>query len=281
MPECFEDHYAILSVSPSASHQAIKQAYRQKVKFWHPDRNSHPNATQEFQRIQFAYELLSDKTRRQTYDRCRGEQKQQPNYYKTAQKTRTKEYETPVYDEPIISRRSAQRFSAIGVGGFVAWIVWVSLFSKMIVVPNERNVAELGLYPTAIFPITELMPTTTPSFVAVYPTATMYVAVIAVPTQPSQLIVSCPDSGPTRFITGQRGYTLNRVNLRASPSGATGVRISAGVSFEVIGEPICATLVSNGANLLWLPVRLSESGRSGWIAESIIENGRIVYNVTP
>jgi curved DNA-binding protein CbpA len=62
-------YYEILGVSPNASQQQIKNAYRELVKRYHPDRN--PNsaeATKQTQLINEAYAILSDPVKRYEYD---------------------------------------------------------------------------------------------------------------------------------------------------------------------------------------------------------------------
>ncbi|MGB9625489.1 MAG: DnaJ domain-containing protein, partial [Phycisphaerae bacterium] len=64
------DYYEVLGVSRNASEQEIKRAYRKLAKQYHPDRNpGDPKATEKFKEVQQAYEVLSDKTKREQYDR--------------------------------------------------------------------------------------------------------------------------------------------------------------------------------------------------------------------
>nr|ATB19888.1 putative OWL1 [Juniperus drupacea] len=64
--------YARLHVSPDASDEDIKKAYRVYAQVYHPDKyQSHQMqdiATENFQRIREAYEILSDERKRQIYD---------------------------------------------------------------------------------------------------------------------------------------------------------------------------------------------------------------------
>lgn len=64
--------YALLHVAPDASDEEIRRAYRQWAQVYHPDKYQDLHmkevATQNFQRICEAYEILSDETKRQIYD---------------------------------------------------------------------------------------------------------------------------------------------------------------------------------------------------------------------
>ncbi|CAN0842241.1 Chaperone protein dnaJ 13 [Linum grandiflorum] len=64
--------YAVLQVSPEATVEEIKKAYRHWAQAYHPDKyqdvHMKETATENFQRICQAYEVLSDETKRQIYD---------------------------------------------------------------------------------------------------------------------------------------------------------------------------------------------------------------------
>ncbi|BBN15877.1 DnaJ homolog subfamily C member 11 [Marchantia polymorpha subsp. ruderalis] len=64
--------YALLHLSPDASDEDIKKAYRQWAQIYHPDKHQtiqmQDIATENFQRIREAYEILSDERKRQIYD---------------------------------------------------------------------------------------------------------------------------------------------------------------------------------------------------------------------
>jgi hypothetical protein len=63
------DLYKILEIKPTASEIEIKKAYLRLVKQYHPDRNKSPNASDYFQKIQSAYEILINSTTRQEYQK--------------------------------------------------------------------------------------------------------------------------------------------------------------------------------------------------------------------
>lgn len=67
-----KDYYALLEVTPTASAQEIKQAYRKLAFQYHPDKNQ-DNAFAEahFKELQEAYSVLSNSHRRRKYDEVR------------------------------------------------------------------------------------------------------------------------------------------------------------------------------------------------------------------
>jgi curved DNA-binding protein CbpA len=66
------DLYSILGVSPSATQDEIKSAYKKRALEFHPDRNKSPGAEDKFKEISQAYSTLSDHSKRQQYDMSRG-----------------------------------------------------------------------------------------------------------------------------------------------------------------------------------------------------------------
>lgn len=63
-----QDHYEKLGISPGATADLIKAAYRKKAALYHPDKNQSADAPIRFREVQEAYEVLTDAERRKVYD---------------------------------------------------------------------------------------------------------------------------------------------------------------------------------------------------------------------
>ena len=61
--------YDVLGVSPNVSDSDLKRAYKKKALEFHPDKNHDPGATEKFQQINEAYEILKDPQKRERYDK--------------------------------------------------------------------------------------------------------------------------------------------------------------------------------------------------------------------
>lgn len=62
-------YYAILGVSEKAGYKEIRHAYRRLARKYHPDRNSSAFAEEMIKKINAAFEVLSDETKRAQYNR--------------------------------------------------------------------------------------------------------------------------------------------------------------------------------------------------------------------
>ncbi len=62
------DYYEVLGIAKNADAAAIKKAYRQLAKKYHPDVNKEAGADAKFKEVQEAYEVLSDDSKRGQYD---------------------------------------------------------------------------------------------------------------------------------------------------------------------------------------------------------------------
>lgn len=64
----YKDYYKTLGVDRDASQADIKKAYRRLARKYHPDVSKEKDAEARFKEINEAYEVLSDKDKRATYD---------------------------------------------------------------------------------------------------------------------------------------------------------------------------------------------------------------------
>lgn len=67
----FKDYYSIMGVSPEASAEEIKKAYKKLARKYHPDVSHEADAQVRFQEIGEAYDVLKDASKREEYDQYR------------------------------------------------------------------------------------------------------------------------------------------------------------------------------------------------------------------
>ena len=63
-----KDYYGILGLRKGATDDEIKKAYRKMALKYHPDKNKSGDAEEKFKQVAEAYEVLSDKKKRDIYD---------------------------------------------------------------------------------------------------------------------------------------------------------------------------------------------------------------------
>lgn len=63
-----KNYYQVLGLSRNATDDDIKKAYRKMALKYHPDKNKSPNAEEMFKQAAEAYEVLSDRKKREIYD---------------------------------------------------------------------------------------------------------------------------------------------------------------------------------------------------------------------
>ncbi|GAB4260109.1 MAG: hypothetical protein Kow0092_08730 [Deferrisomatales bacterium] len=136
-----KDYYALLGVSPGATAEEIKQAYRRKALELHPDRNGGSRQAEEaFKALTEAYAVLGDPARRSRYDaRRRGDRASGPPQFDPidlfadlfahpafaaplTQLAREFARQGLRFDEPYLRRVAAGGRGRVFFGGFVfAW----------------------------------------------------------------------------------------------------------------------------------------------------------------
>jgi curved DNA-binding protein CbpA len=69
--EKFINYYELLGIDPKAGREEVRQAYLNKIKEWHPDKNPGRTADAEEKTkvLNQAYHILADPERRKNYDR--------------------------------------------------------------------------------------------------------------------------------------------------------------------------------------------------------------------
>jgi len=63
-----KDYYGVLEISKNATIDEIKKAFRKNALKYHPDKNEALDAEEKFKLIAEAYDVLSNKTKRDIYD---------------------------------------------------------------------------------------------------------------------------------------------------------------------------------------------------------------------
>lgn len=79
--EGLQNLYAILGISPEASQDDIRDAYRAAARRLHPDANPHKGADIQFRDIAAAYEVLGNPLQRTQYDQSYRKLRDEPPYF--------------------------------------------------------------------------------------------------------------------------------------------------------------------------------------------------------
>lgn len=116
----YKDYYETLGVKRDATAAEIKSAYRKLARKFHPDVNKTKEAEQKFKDLNEAYEVLSDKEKRQRYDSLGA------NWQGGADFTPPPGYENFNFN---FNQGGAQSFSFEDLGGFSDF--FGSLFGDM------------------------------------------------------------------------------------------------------------------------------------------------------
>ena len=116
-----KDYYKILGIDESETSDNIKNAYRKLARKWHPDiAGNTPDVIAKFKEINEAYDILSNKTKKEEYDRARRfySYANNTNFNKTTENKKTtnpqkeKKSENFAFDwETFISRKKREKNS--------------------------------------------------------------------------------------------------------------------------------------------------------------------------
>jgi ferredoxin len=109
-------YYAVLGISEKASYKEIRYAYRRLARKYHPDRNNSSSAEEMIKKINTAFEVLSDHTKRAGYDRMEFDSEPEPEPAHTNSKPwkmANKSVIADVFDEPYLLDTPKGRFHII------------------------------------------------------------------------------------------------------------------------------------------------------------------------
>lgn len=62
------DYYTILDIDKDADFETIKKAFRSQIALYHPENNKSPEVKEKFDNLIEAFNVLSDKKKRESYD---------------------------------------------------------------------------------------------------------------------------------------------------------------------------------------------------------------------
>ena len=99
--------YELLRVAPAATDKEVRKAYLVLSRVVHPDRNPSPHAQQDFIALKKAYDILSDATKRERYDRTGQVDDESQSFADAYERYRG----VPVSEEDIVSYMEGYRNS--------------------------------------------------------------------------------------------------------------------------------------------------------------------------
>jgi curved DNA-binding protein CbpA len=134
------NHYEILEVSPNASPEVLKAAYKSLMQRYHPDRNpGNAAAANRSVQVAQAYEVLSDAGKRAAYDIELKSRLESRNIIRD----RTPERPRNILPSPPVKEEESQPswvwLVMVAMGVLFIWFIWSPLDSKQsgITVPQE------------------------------------------------------------------------------------------------------------------------------------------------
>ncbi len=122
-------HYQVLEIQQTASQAEIKQAYRRLAKKFHPDSRSEAASHEQISRINTAYEVIGDPSRRRVYD----QQLQGMSGTSPAASAQNRAQRTADMQDVYRQRRQATRSSEVQID---AWL-------KLVYSPVDRLIAKI------------------------------------------------------------------------------------------------------------------------------------------
>jgi molecular chaperone DnaJ len=130
-----KDYYKLLEVTPVASEQEIKTAFRRLALKYHPDKNEgNAFATVHFREIQEAYEILSNKLQREEY-----------NYKRWYSRSLGKSFQ-PAFNTPSIILSECRRLAGYVAGTNIFQVDFDGLSYHIRQLLSDGNIAILQQY---------------------------------------------------------------------------------------------------------------------------------------
>ena len=99
--------YELLRIAPTATDKEVRKAYLVLSRAVHPDRNPSPHAQQDFIALKKAYDILSEATKRERYDRTGQVDDESQSFADAYERYRG----VPISDDDIVSYMESYRNS--------------------------------------------------------------------------------------------------------------------------------------------------------------------------